>query len=368
MIEFHKHRAHKALEYISLENVGILLIFPGANMGYFTGFHIELSERLAVAVIPVYGEPYFVINELEAELRGMKPWFDEIVLWKEHEDPIHVLANSLKKRGFGSKKIGIHSEAPWGWVNTLKKNLPEATMLDVSKYLDYLRMIKTDKELKSIQRACKITGEVLVDSFSHLNTGITELELQRHIVTGMQNRGGERTFASVLFGERAALPHGASSERKLKTGDFILADIGCTINGYWSDCTRTVIYGEPSKHQKKIYDIVLEANNAAFDAVAPGKTCESIDIAAREIIEKAGYGKYFIHRLGHGIGLEIHEHPYLVRNNTQKLKQGMVFSDEPGIYIVNDIGVRIEDCVVCTNDGGKYLTNFPRTLQIYPIQ
>jgi Xaa-Pro dipeptidase len=180
--------------------------------------------------------------------------------------------------------------------------------------------------------------------------------------------GGGQSFPGVLFGERAALPHGYPGERRLKPGEAILVDMGCTIHGYWSDITRTVIYGEPTEKLRKIYDIVLMANRAAFDAVKPGATCESIDEAGRKVIEAAGYSDNFIHRLGHGIGLQIHEYPYIVRNNKMRLEPGMVFSDEPGIYIVGELGIRVEDTVTCTQTGCESLTKFKKDLTTYPVK
>jgi Xaa-Pro dipeptidase len=355
----------EVLEYMKLENLNALLLFPGANMAYYTGLSIGLSERLAAAVIPLIGDPYFVVNELEEELRGQEPWFNETVIWKEEENPIHVLGETLSDIGLDHGRFGIPEEAPWGWINSLEKHLPEAVLVDVSKYLGYVRMIKTEREIELIEQACKITDEAMEEGLDQLHTGITEKELQKHMVTCMQERGGGNTFAGVLFSERAALPHGGSSERELQPGEFILVDMGCTVEGYWSDCTRTVMYGEASNRQKEIYDTVLAANRAALNRIIPGNTCESVDMAARRVIEEAGYGEYFIHRLGHGIGLEVHEHPYIVRNNKQELEQGMVFSDEPGIYIVDEIGVRVEDTVICTSEGGRCLTDFPRELQEY---
>ena len=351
------------------DGVDLLLLFPGANIAYYTGFSIGLSERLASAVIPVEGDPYFVVNRLEEELRGMDPWFKEVEIWDEHEDPVKLLADTLIKRGGGASQIGVPEEAPWGWVNRLKALLPSAKFVDVSNYLGYIRMVKTDEEVSLIEEACRISDESMEESFAQLHTGMTEKNLQSLMVNGMRSRGASGAFAGVLFGERAALPHGSAGDRKLKPGEFVLVDMGGLYKGYWSDCTRTVFYGdEPSARQKEIYETVLTANRAAFAATKPGATCESIDVAARNVIEDAGYGEYFIHRLGHGVGMEIHEHPYMVRNNTQKLEPNMVFTDEPGIYIVNEIGVRVEDTVVCTKDGGRELTHFPRDLIIYPVK
>ncbi|MCW4051549.1 MAG: Xaa-Pro peptidase family protein [Candidatus Bathyarchaeota archaeon] len=366
MSMFQKRRVKQVLELLKINNVDVLILFPGANIAYYTGFPIGMSERLAAAVIPVEGEPYFVVNKLEGELRGLEPWFKKVEVWDEHEDPVKLLADTLRRDGYEKGTLGIPIEAPWGWVNALKKHLPEANFVDVGDHLGYIRMIKTSEELETIEKACMISDEAMEEAFTQLHTGMTEKELQALMVTGMQKRGASRAFAGVLFGERAALPHGGASDRKLKPGEFVLVDMGGLYKGYWSDCTRTVMYGEPSDRQKEIYEIVLRANRAAFDAIKPGVTCESIDIAARDVIDAAGYGDYFIHRLGHGVGMEIHEHPYMVRNNHQLLESNMVFSDEPGIYIVGEIGVRVEDTVVCTEDGARTLTHFDRELRVYP--
>ena len=351
------------------DNVDVMILFPGANIAYYTGFPISMSERLAAAVIPVEGEPYFVVNKLERELRGLEPWFKKVKVWDEHEDPVQLLANSLTEAGYGSGRIGISVEAPWGWVNSLKGRLPGVEMVDISDHVGYVRMVKTLEEVVLLDEACRISDESMEDAFSQLHTGMTEKELQALMTGGMLKRGASRAFAGVLFGERAALPHGGASDRKLKPGEFVLVDMGGLYKGYWSDCTRTVFYGEePTERQREVYDVVLKANRASFEASRPGVTCESIDIAARDVIEEAGYGEYFIHRLGHGVGMEIHEHPYMVRNNGQLLEPNMAYSDEPGIYIVGEIGVRVEDLLVCTEDGARSLTRFPRTLRKYHVK
>ena len=368
MSEFNKMRAQQALDLLKQNNIDVMILFPGANIGYFTGFSIGLSERLAAAVIPVEGDPIFIVNQLEGELRGLHPWFTDVAIWNEHEDPVKLLAKTLKDKGLASATIGIPIEAPWGWVNQLQETLPNASFINIGPHLGYIRMVKTEEELEYIQQACAINDMAMEEAFSQLHTGMTEKELQALMVSGMQNRGAGRAFAGVLFGERAALPHGGASDRKLKPGEFVLVDMGGTVNSYWSDCTRTVMFGEPTDRQREVYEIVLEANRAAFNASKPGVTCESIDVAARDVIDKAGYGDYFVHRLGHGVGLEIHEHPYMVRNNSQLLEPNMVFTDEPGIYIVGEIGVRVEDTVACTSDGAICLTNFDRELRVYPVE
>ena len=368
MSEFNRQRANELMEDLKKGGFDALLLFPGQNIGYYTGFNIGLSERPAVALIPIKGKPIFIVNQLEEELRGQKPWFAEKAIWLEHEDPIQLIAETIKKQGLGSAKIGIPEEAPWGWVNKLQATLPDARLVDASEQIGYTRMVKTPQELDWVRMACHIADKALETGFSMLHTGMTEAELSEILTSEMRRLGGGQSFSGVLFGERAALPHGYPGDRRLKPGEAILVDMGCTVHGYWSDITRTVFYGEPNKQQREIYEIVLKANRAAFEAVKPNATCESVDNAARRVIEDAGYGKYFIHRLGHGIGLQIHEYPYIVRNNKQRLVPGMIFSDEPGIYIVGEIGVRVEDTVTCTQSGCESLTKFKRNLTTYPVK
>jgi len=335
---FQKQRCMQVLDLLKEDGVDVLLLFPGANIAYYTGFPIGMSERLAAAVIPVEGEPFFVVNKLEGALRGLEPWFKKVKIWDEHEDPVQLLADSLTEAGHGNGHIGVSVEAPWGWVNSLMERLPGAELVDISDSVGYVRMVKTPEEVALMEEACRISDDSMEEAFAQLHTGMTEKELQVLMTGGMLKRGASRAFAGVLFGERAALPHGGASDRKLKP-------------------TRTVFYGEePTERQREIYEVVLRANRASFNASRPGVTCESIDVAARDVIDGVGYGEYFIHRLGHGVGMEIHEHPYMVRNNMQLLEPNMAYSDEPGIYIVGEIGVRVEDLLVCTEDGARSLT------------
>jgi len=368
MSEFNKERATQALEKVCKEGVDAILLFPGPNIYYYTGFNIGLSERLAAALIPVEGKPVFFVNELEEELRGQTPWFNDRVIWQEHEDPVRLLAETIVDRGLGSAAIGLTEDAPWGWVNRLSALALNVKFVDVSSQLGYIRMVKTPQEVDWIRKACAIADRALENTFRRLRTGMTETELASMLTAEMKTLGGGMVFVDILFGERAALPHGGASERRLKPGDGVLVDMGCTVNGYWSDITRTVFYSEPSSRQAEIYDIVLKANRAAFAAVRPGATCESIDAAGRKVIEDAGYGGYFIHRLGHGVGLQIHEHPYIVKNNMLHLAPGMVFSDEPGIYVVGELGIRVEDTLLCTEAGCESLTGHRRGLTSYPVR
>ena len=368
MIDFHKEKAEKVMEALREGGADALLLFHGADIGFYTGFSIGPGERLAAALIPSDGESVLVVNELEGELRGQKPWIEDVDVWLEHESPVETLAQNIERLGLAGAVIGLAEDAPWGWVNRLKERLPAVHFVDASMHLGEVRMVKSQQELEWMRMACAILDRALETSFERLHTGMTEKELASILASEIQSLGGAVGFGLILFGERAALPHGQPSERKLEPRDAILVDTGAIVRGYYSDLTRTVFYGEPTDRQREIYQVVHDANKAAYEAVRPGVTCESLDEIARNVIEDAGYGEYFIHRLGHGIGLQVHERPYIVRNNGLELEPGMTFTIEPGIYVVGEIGVRVEDTVVCTTAGCERLTRLSRDLKSYPVR
>lgn len=367
MRDFHRSRAEAAVS-LTRDDVDVLLLFPGADMGYLTGFFIGPSERLAAALIPVDGDPLLFVNEMEGGLRGQHPWIEDVGIWREHEDPVELLAETIRRQGSSLVKIGLADDAPWGWVNRLGQLLPGARFINISQQLSSLMMIKTPQEVEWMRRACAITDRALRAGFDQCENQMTERELAAAIVAEMNDQGGGETFCTTLFGERAALPHGTNTDRKLKPGEAVLVDAGTRVQGYWSDITRTVFYGEPTRRQRELYGLVQEANQAAFNAVKEGACCEDVDDAGRGIIVGAGLGEYFIHRLGHGVGLQVHEHPYIVRGNRLRLRPGMTFTIEPGVYIAGELGIRVEDTVVCVGDGCERLTMFDRSLTSIPLR
>ncbi|RLE54833.1 MAG: aminopeptidase P family protein [Candidatus Methanomethylicota archaeon] len=357
-----KERCEKAVNILKSRGFKGLLLFPGVNLYYLTGFMIGLSERPTAAIIPFQDEPVLIVPELEKELRGCKTWIKEVEVWREWEDPFKLIAENLSRRGLEREKIGICEKAPWGWVRRIEKLLPNIKFEDSTDTIYSLRMIKENFEVEKIKNACRIVDEALKVGFQSLSEGMSELELSFIIEEEIRRLGGRPAFHIILFGERAALPHGSPGKRKLKRGDVVLVDAGAIIDGYYSDITRTIVYGKPSEKQRRIWNLVYKANRAAFEAIKPGLLCEEADRIARNIIVEGGYGEYFIHRLGHGIGLEGHENPYLVKGNKLKLKAGMTFTIEPGIYISGKLGVRIEDTVLCTPNGCESLTKMERKI------
>jgi Xaa-Pro dipeptidase len=231
-------------------------------------------------------------------------------------------------------------------VEWLRVALPGHNMVHAGPVIEEARLTKDKAELAAMRKACRMTLEVMASVPRIARTGMTELELARKIGGGI-----------VQFGENAAVPHGGPSDRKLRKGDVILVDTGHTADGYWSDLTRTFFFGRKTRDFKEVYEVVERAQKAGIKAVKPGATCQSVDRAARKVIEDAGYGDYFIHRTGHGLGLDIHERPYLVKGNRTRLRPGMTVTIEPGIYLPGRFGVRIEDDVVVTKTGRRVLSS-----------
>ena len=362
MVGIFKDRSERLVQILKEQGLEAVLLFPGVNLYYFTGFNIGLSERPSAALIPFEEEPTLIVPRLEEELRGQKPWIKLVKIWEEHEDPFKIIAETISQMRLADATIGLCEEVPWGWINKLEPMLPNVKFVDISDVIYSLRMVKSEWELSNMRKACMIADKAVEAGFQTLEAGLTEMELHATITSEMKSLGGVPQFDIVLFGARAALPHGRPSNAKLKRGDVVLVDTGCTFNGYYSDITRTVVFGKPSERQKRIWNLVLKANRTAFSSIKPGTTCEDADKYARDVISSGDFGRYFIHRLGHGIGLQGHEHPYLVKGNKLPLKSSMTFTIEPGIYIVGELGIRIEDTVVCTEDGCETLTNLGRKI------
>jgi Xaa-Pro aminopeptidase len=230
-----------------------------------------------------------------------------------------------------------------------------------------MRLIKSDEEIEMMKKAGHIINDAVLKAFREAKIGMTELEVQQIVHKEIRRQGATPTFAAIQFGENSAIPHAAAGSRALKKGDVVLMDCGCTLEGYNTDMTRVGVVGSPSEELERVYSTVLHAVETAVENIGPGLACGAADGLARRVIDDAGYGDYFTHRLGHGIGLEVHEAPYVVRGSSQELQPGMCHSIEPGIYLEGKFGIRIEDLVCIREDGLELLTFMPRDLiQIDP--
>jgi Xaa-Pro dipeptidase len=274
------------------------------------------------------------------------------------------VAASLKERGLATGKLGIEETVKFVFADNIGKAIPTAAITSATPVTAGCRMIKSPAELALMRLACSVTMQAYEAAWKSVREGMTQREFSDLIGAAYQALGFPG-FASVQVDKFSALPHGSVQPQKIREGSIVLIDDGCHVQGYQSDISRTMVLGKPTDKMRKVFDIVHKAQSAALAAARPGIACQQIDAAARKVITDAGYGpdyKYFTHRVGHGMGMDIHEWPYLVRGNTQPLAPHMTFSDEPGIYIRGEFGVRLEDDMHITESGAELFT--PQSLSL----
>jgi Xaa-Pro dipeptidase len=335
-----------------------LFFAPGTSLYYFTGIHWGLSERLMGLVVPRTGKPILVVPGFEeGRLREKLHLPFEVRAWQEDESPTKLAAAALADRGIRSGRIGVEETAGFTFFDHLRQAAPAFEYVSADPITIACRAHKSPHELELMRLACDATFDVFRAVFASLKEGMSQDDIG-HLVEGGFANMGLQGGALVLLGESAALPHGTIKPRKLQEGDVVLIDGGCKVEGYESDVTRTAILGKASDKISRVFEIVRKSQDAALDAAHAGRLSGTVDDAARAVVTTAGYGpdyKFFTHRLGHGIGLDGHEHPYLVRGSKTVLEPGMTFSNEPGIYIPGEFGLRCEDDMVITVDGPAQL-------------
>jgi Xaa-Pro aminopeptidase len=355
-----KGRIEKAKRLMAENGMSAMYVESGTSLFYYTGVKWGRSERMFAMVIPAKGDPAWVCPAFEEQrARELIRFGKDIRTWQEHESPYRLVAQILADHGVSTGKIGIEESTRFFFMDGVSKESPGCQTVSADPVTVGCRVIKSETELALMKRANEITVEAYKAAVSSLKEGITHFEVSR-IISAAFSAMGVSGGAGVQFGEYSAFPHGSIKPQKLKTGDVVMMDGGCDVDGYRSDVTRTVVFGKPSDRQRHVWEIERKAQDAARDAVRPGVACEAIDAAARKVITDAGFGpdyKYFTHRLGHGIGLDGHEWTYLVRGNKTPLAPGMCFSDEPGIYIYGEFGVRLEDCFHVTENGAELFTH-----------
>lgn len=345
-----------------------LAVVPGSNLRYLAGLTLHAGLRLTVALTPVEGQPALVVPGLEharvAETAGATfryyPWNDD-------EGPGNALARAVHDTGLRQGSVvGIeHTVMRVFELRALEQALSGAQFVDATPLLAELRMVKDAAELEAMRVAVQVIEETLRQIVTQVRAGMRERDIADLWERAIRAAGCQPAFeTTVASGPNSANPHHTSGERALQDGDMVVFDGGAVYQGYASDITRTFAVGHPSDEMRRVYNLVLAANAAGREAAAqPGATGESIDTAARQVIERDGYGPFFIHRTGHGIGLDVHEPPFIVVGSRAPLPVGATFTVEPGIYLRGVGGVRIEDDIVITADGAESLTTFPRELQ-----
>lgn len=328
------------------------------TMGYLHGFHEGGGERFMALCVRKDGEVRLICPALSAT-QASRAGIARFEAWKDGEDPLALFRRLSEDWGLRSSIVAVDNELPAHMLLTMQDVLPAALFKPGHGVLSKLMRVKDAKELELMRRAARIADEAFREALPAVKPGATEAEVEEAINNAMSRRGGKPAFCIAAAGGNGAEPHHLSDDTPIREGDVVVLDFGCTVGGYYSDITRTVCCGKASDEAKKIYGIVYEAQARAREAIRPGFEAQELDRIARKVIEDAGYGPYFMHRLGHGIGMRGHEDPNLVEGNTHKLEPGNCFSVEPGIYLPTRLGVRIENIVTVTADGYESLNEEP---------
>jgi Xaa-Pro aminopeptidase len=366
-------RAYAARAVAAELGVDVLVLTPGSDLRYLCGYDAHAMERLTALVVPSSGEPLLVVPRLEAPMVGASPAGAlglELFAWDETDDPFAVVAREVTARlGAAPTRVAVGARTWAEHALGVHRALPGSVLELATPVLDRLRMVKTAPEVAELAAAGAAIDRVHARMGEWLRVGRTEAEVGGDIAAAILAEGHVGVdFTIVGSGPNGASPHHELSDRVVQAGDLVVVDIGGeTATGYRSDCTRTyVVGGEPDAEVAEWYAVLQDAQEAAVAAVRPGVTAEQVDAVARDRITAAGWGEHFIHRTGHGIGLDTHEAPYIVAGNDLPLEPGMAFSVEPGIYLAGRCGARIEDIVVCTDDGVRTLNQGPRELVVLP--
>ncbi len=349
-------RLERARVLMAQAGLDAVFVGGGTNLTYFTAVSWGTSERTFGALLNRKGRPVWICPAFELErAKESLPAGDEVRIWEEHESPYALIGGTV--RDLGGRRLGLAPNLSAFQVYGLQRDAAGIETADGAPVTDGCRGTKTAKEIVYLDLANRITKLAFAEGFGQVREGMTPRELSAAISAASAKLGAPGG-GGPQFGPNTAFPHGSRTPRTLQDGTVIMVDGGCRVEGYSSDVTRTIVFGKPSDKMVRIWEIVRKAQVAALEAARPGVSCESVDAAARKVIEDAGFGpgyKHFAHRLGHGIGLEGHEYPYLVKGNKLRLEPGMTFSNEPGVYLYGEFGIRTEDCMVITEDGARHL-------------
>lgn len=341
-----------------------LLVTDPKHVYYLTGFASDPHERFLGLLLVRGEEPTLIVPALDAEAANAASSVKNIVTHGDTDNP-YALLQRLFKGSIGT--LGIEKEQlTVARYEELSAAVSAKQYADIGPLLRSMRVNKSPEEIKRMKHAMELIEEVLRQGLKSVKTGVTEIEIVAELEYLMKKLGaqGPSFETMVLSGPKTALPHGTPGDRKIQHGDLLMFDMGVYADGYASDITRTFAVGDISPELKKIYNAVLEANLQGIQAIKPGATLASVDKAARDAIENAGYGPYFLHRLGHGLGMDVHEYPSVHGNNADLVQPGMVFTVEPGVYVAGLGGVRIEDDIFVTDNGVEVLTSYPKELTI----
>lgn len=358
----YEDRLHRVQQKLAGEGLDWLFLGPSADLVYLTGFEAHVSERLNLLMVPKAGHPTLVVPRLEAPNVGEAARLARLVAWEDHESPIVEVGHVASHE---ADRIAVGDHLYSSFLLRLQGAIAADEWVEAGPVMRTLRMVKEPVEIELLEIAGR-NNDIAWEAFIGAGplSGLTERQALDRLLELTMEQGTDRCWGICASGPNAAAPHYSGSHRVIQQGDSVIFDWGGPVGGYYSDVTRTVHIGEPDDEFRKVYEIVLEANQATLDVVKPGIMCQELDRVARKVITDAGYGEAFLHRVGHGLGLEVHEEPYLVEGNEMPLEEGFVFSDEPGVYLEDRFGIRIEDAVVCTSSGGRRLNESTRELVV----
>jgi Xaa-Pro dipeptidase len=357
-------RLERARTLMGENHLDAIILAGGTSLAYFTGMHWGNSERLTCVVIPRQGEAFIVTPKFEEERTleqartGPLGSGTRVLTWEEDQNPYQLVADGLRSAALTTGSVGMEETVKYVFIDAIAAASPALHLSSATPVTAGCRMIKDAHEVALMRLANQVTLKAYEAVYHALRPGMTQDDAGA-LIAAAYSRLGFRGDATVQVGKYSALPHGSATPQTIRDGTIIMIDDGCTVEGYQSDITRTFVLGKATDKMKRVFDIEHAAQTAALGAARPGVEAQSVDAAARKVIEDAGYGpgyKYFAHRVGHGIGMDGHEWPYLVRGNTLKLQAGMTFSDEPGIYIPDEFGMRLEDDMHITENGAELFT------------
>jgi Xaa-Pro aminopeptidase len=362
--ELYRGRLQRARELMEEQGADIFFVSPSPNLRYLSGYSLHADERLFLLVLPVRGEPFALVNALYRAQAEIMPVSD-FALWFDGEDPVAVLKAEVERRGFPSARAALEPSLPALFSVPLGRSFPETEFVLGSPLTNPQRQYKDGAELDLMRRSSALADQALggLISLGEYWVGKTEKDFAGELALQMRKAGFETSDSIVAVGANASVPHHVTGDTAIQRGKGLLIDFWGSFEGYYTDCSRTFFAGEPDAEFEKVHGIVLEAHLAAEAAARPGNLLGDVDAAARSVIEGYGYGSYFTHRTGHGIGMEDHEGAGPSPGEKTPVAPGMVFSIEPGIYLPGKLGVRIENLVAVGERGPEALHRYPRELR-----